>query len=297
MMTVAILVLAVWGIMYALWPASEPSPEEIPVVKAEGDYKEKPADPGGIDIPHQDVRVYDQLDAKNGGPPGVEHLLPPPETPKEIPQAPTVDAVAPAPEAAPVPAVTAAAPKAEALPNAPTAKTAALPNVAVPKPVATTVAPAAVPVERVAAASSATAAPVALTPEPAKLASETAKPPAAPKEEPMSIEKVLQQVNAKEKAATAPAAAAAAAVSASGEKAAVQLASVPNEAQAREVMAKLQQKYAAELGGAKLHLVRADLGGKGIYYRIQSDSLAKTEANRVCSSLKKLNAGCILVGK
>ena len=79
--------------------------------------------------------------------------------------------------------------------------------------------------------------------------------------------------------------------------AAIQLASLPNEAQARAMMEKLQQKYAAKLGGAKLRVVRADLGSRGIYYRIQSQSLAEGEANRVCSALKQTNAGCILVTK
>ncbi len=63
------------------------------------------------------------------------------------------------------------------------------------------------------------------------------------------------------------------------------------------MMEKMQKKYATELRGAKLHIVRADLGQRGVYYRIQSQVLSGTEANRICSSLKRVNAGCIFVAK
>ena len=61
------------------------------------------------------------------------------------------------------------------------------------------------------------------------------------------------------------------------------------------MMLNLQEKYSSALNGASLHLARADLGTKGIYYRIQSQPLTEEGANRICSSLKQMNAGCILV--
>jgi len=273
--TVLVLVLTLSVAGYALWGRGPANPSDIPTIKAEGAYKQKPANPGGIDIPHQDVRVYDQLEGKNGAASSVEHLLPPPETPKESPHP-----AAPAPDAAPIPPpVTAAAPP----------KTDILQNTPVTKPVDTTVAK----VQPPSVAPAAQVSPVTATPFPATVlktpaASVPVKAPVVPKTEPLSIDKVIEKINSKASTNV---------ISGAAEKSAVQLASVTNEAQARAMMEKLQQKYADELGGTKLHLSRADLGSRGIYYRIQSESLAKDEANRICSSLKKLNAGCILVGR
>ena len=63
------------------------------------------------------------------------------------------------------------------------------------------------------------------------------------------------------------------------------------------MMKDLQSKYAAALGGIPLHLAQADLGSRGVFYRIQSAGLAEKDAAPVCASLKKMNAGCILVRK
>ena len=101
MITVAVLVVVIGGGIYALWGRGPTNPADIPTIKAEGPYKQKPAVPGGIDIPHQDVRVYDELEGKNAAPAQVGTFLPPPETPE-----------AAAPVAPPVPAPVAAAPSA-----------------------------------------------------------------------------------------------------------------------------------------------------------------------------------------
>lgn len=284
--TVIVLLAALGGGGYAIWGGGgAPDPANIPTIKAEGAYKQKPSEPGGIDIPHQDVRVYDQLESKNGAAPQVEHLLPPPEIPKEIPHAaapaPTSEAAtAPAPAPAPVAAVDAASPKAGILPSEPAAK-----------PVSTTIAPVAAP-------------PAAQGPTAPQAQASAAESGAKP---PLSIEQIIKNTETKTPASAAsvasPAAVAAPtpktapkALSATG-KAAIQLASLQDEAQARAMMEKLQRKYAAQLGSAKLRLVRADLGSRGIYYRIQSQNLLEGGANRICSSLKQLNARCILVGK
>ncbi|MDD3370942.1 MAG: SPOR domain-containing protein, partial [Alphaproteobacteria bacterium] len=233
-----------------------------------GAYKQRPENPGGIDIPHQDVRVYDQLENKAAKVPEVEHLLPLPETPKEIPSTAIPPAVEPPVTQTvivSVPAEPAAAPV--AAPSS--APTDLLPKAAAePPPVAS--APAA-------------------KPAPAKVQKTQAEPAKPKKEEALSIEKIISDVGAKKEAAPAASAATGNYV--------VQLASSRDQVRAKAMVDSLSRKYASELGVAKLHLVRADLGSKGIYYRIQSDLLAKSEANRICSSLKKMNAGCILVGK
>ena len=88
-MTLVFVLLAVGGWLF--WEFGEPAdtnPQDIPLVKAEGSYKQRPEEPGGINIPHQDVQVYQELDAKNNDKDQVEHLLPPPETP-QLSQAPS----------------------------------------------------------------------------------------------------------------------------------------------------------------------------------------------------------------
>ena len=71
------------GLRYLFNRPTPLRPGEIPTIVAEGPYKTKPEQPGGIDIPHQDVQVYQSLDSKDDVTPPVEHLLPPPETPQE----------------------------------------------------------------------------------------------------------------------------------------------------------------------------------------------------------------------
>ncbi|MDD4616931.1 MAG: SPOR domain-containing protein [Alphaproteobacteria bacterium] len=275
--TLTIVGLVIAGICYAIFGGGPSAPSDIPTIKAEGDYKQKPEDPGGIDIPHQEVSIYDQLESKSSAVPKVEHLLPPPETPRDLAQAPKVDSQAPAPSAAPpTGVVTTIAERTETVPNL------ASDRIEQPETKPISSVPQSAPSEPPKSAPS----------EPQASPAPKKQKPSAPKAEaPLTIDKILQNVTSAEKPKNL------ALPIASNEKSAVQLASIPNEAEANAAMAKLQLKYAAVLGGAKLRVRRADLGSKGIYYRIQSDLLAKSEANRICSSLRKVNAGCILVGK
>jgi len=285
LITVSVLAIAVAAGFYFLWPSTPSDPADIPTIKAEGEYKQKPTEPGGIDIPHQDVRVYDQLEGKGAAAPVVEHLLPPAETPKEEAKE-TVkeeakEAAKAAPEALPAPVV--AKPAADA-------KTDILQKTTA-KPVETTVEkvvekPTEKAVEQAEPATSTSfVEPVASEPAKAPVAVAPAKTVEKPKAEtPLSMEKVIEKVTAK--AAPIPAGMVVA-----------QLASSPNESQAHVLMENLQKKYATQMGSTNLRIVRADLGSRGIFYRIQTEPLAKDEAGRLCSSLKKLNAGCILVGK
>ncbi|MDE2029038.1 MAG: SPOR domain-containing protein [Alphaproteobacteria bacterium] len=254
--TVTVLVLAIVGGAYGLWGRHASAPGEIPTVATSIPYKHKPANPGGIDIPHQDVQVYNEID---NTPPlhQVEHLLPPPEQPIAPPVATTVTPT-PAPAAAPKPALATAA-----------KKTAAKTAVAVPAPV---------PVPK----------PVALKPVASKsLTPKTAaaaKPAVSKPRSPTTIAQVIKETEHM----PVPNVSAAGTV-------VVQLASVSDETKAEAMMEKLQRKYAGELGSATLRLARADLGARGVFYRIRSQPLSESAANHICSALKKKHAGCILV--
>ena len=92
MITVGVLLFMVGGgLFFAFRQSSSDNPSEIPLIKADGgSFKQRPEQPGGIDIPNQDVRVYQELDNKNGSKEQVEHLLPPPETPQIAATTPNV---------------------------------------------------------------------------------------------------------------------------------------------------------------------------------------------------------------
>ncbi len=268
--TVAVLLLLIGGGLY--WKFSGSSsptvPDAVPTLKAEGAYKQRPEQPGGLDIPHQDVQVYQALDNNATPKPEAEHLLPPPEVPQTNSVA-SVQNMVPAPPT----------PKIESLlPPEPKTEIAAVPVTPepVPPPVPLPVpAPAPVVVATVTAPTS-TSAPAAVpAPQPAK-ASPLPSPVAATAHPTMV--QVLKDVAAQGKVGPA-----------------VQLASIPDESQAQALMKKLQAKYASILGSTQLHVVKADLGTKGIYYRIQSRPVADEQAKKICSAIKDLNAGCIIV--
>jgi hypothetical protein len=224
------------------------APEEIPTIKAEGTYKERPEQPGGIDIPHQDVQVYHEIDGANDGEKAtVEHMLPPPEQPT----------AAPATAAADPEFVTAPATEVENIAPATVKSVTAQPPASVPTP--------------------SPAAPVAEAPVPA-----TASVPVAP------TPAVVRPVPAV--TATAPAAAAPV-----KNGVVVQFAASSDEHAASQMAQKLQTQYHGVLGSAHLHPVKADLGAKGIFYRIQSQPLSETQAKSICATVKKNNAGCLLV--
>lgn len=74
------------GFGAVVWIATEdpPPPAEIPVIRAlEGPAKMRPEDPGGMVVPHQDLTVYDALEAGSDTVPE-ERLGPEPEPPVPI---------------------------------------------------------------------------------------------------------------------------------------------------------------------------------------------------------------------
>jgi cell division septation protein DedD len=247
--------LVVAALVWWVFRPSTPSVEDIPVIAAEtGEVKTKPVDEGGMDVPNQDITVYDQIaNHDTSGEPQV--VLPQPESP--ITPEPQAAGAAPAGGAgnesvvdavlAEMKASGAAAPAAPAVP--------AIPGIA------------AVP-----------AAPAGSATSPAADgdATQTASLPATP-------------------AAPAPASETASTAPAEGSGMRVQLASFKSQDQARDASAKLQHDL-AELAGQAMHIERADLGARGIYYRIQAGPLgSRDEAAALCTRLKQRGQACILV--
>lgn len=315
-MLIALLGIAVLiGIAVHSFMKDEAPSGEVPTIAADGEVKKRPDDPGGLEVPHQDVQVFQQLEktATAAASEGVEHLLPPPETPQPQSEAPVAAPSAslaeaekkaeeelPPPITSDEPIKTAeklienAKPVADAKKTVEEKKAEASPIVAAEPAKMDSNAKveakkaeekAAAKIEAVKAEAKAKAAPVKTAKkkaEDAKVEAAMARLPAelfttgeVPKEQPKTVE------------ATAPAA------SVSGKVARLQLASFPEEASAQASARKLQAQYAGLLNGASLTIVRADLA-KGTYYRVMSQPLPEAKAKEICAALAKEKAACLV---
>jgi hypothetical protein len=94
---------------------------------------------------------------------------------------------------------------------------------------------------------------------------------------------------AKEPAATAPA------KSVPAGPVRLQLASLRTPEAAKEEWSRLKREHPELLGRLTAVAVKADLGDKGVWYRVQTQSFDNTAAaERLCADLKKQNIGCSL---
>ena len=75
----------------------------------------------------------------------------------------------------------------------------------------------------------------------------------------------------------------------------LQLGSVRSEDAARQEWERIKRRNTDLLGNLSVTAIRADLGDKGVYYRIQTGPVADpAAAERICSELKQRNIGCII---
>ena len=76
----------------------------------------------------------------------------------------------------------------------------------------------------------------------------------------------------------------------------LQLASVRSEEVARREWDRIKHRNHDLLGNLTASAIRADLGDKGVYYRIQTAPVGDlAAADRICGALKERNVGCIVV--
>ncbi len=259
-LAIGVVALIVFGSIL-WWAYSSDTQEagvEVPVIVAEETpIKVKPADEGGLEVPDQDKLVYDNIAEGDPGAGKVEQILPGPEEPVAPPQP-----VTPAATAEPAPLVPADQ-------GTNTGVADVTPTPAAPLP------------EAVPALPAATTPPASVAPtEPAAPAQ-----PAAPA-----------------LAAAAPAASAPAPAPATPAKAAtggswkIQLAAVKTEGAAKQEWGRMQKAHLDLLGDMRLTVQRADLGTKGIFFRIQAGPLPdRTTAEDVCAELKAGKQPCIVV--
>lgn len=83
-----VLAAVIMGILTCLWfifsTSSKKDVKNPPLIKAEGSYKKKPADPGGMQVPHKDKLIYQSLSKTPKKEAEADQVLPPPEKPLSI---------------------------------------------------------------------------------------------------------------------------------------------------------------------------------------------------------------------
>lgn len=76
----------------------------------------------------------------------------------------------------------------------------------------------------------------------------------------------------------------------------VQLASLGSENAAEDEWDRIAKKMSSELSGQSHRIKRADLGEKGVFYRIQVGPLDEAQANKLCNRIKlKRPGGCLVI--
>jgi len=262
----------------------------VPVIKAEDrPFKMRPDDRGGMQVPNQDKLVYERMESGSETDGRVERLLPPPESPKAPPRAAAVPSetltLPPAPTAAPqVAAPPAPAPAAVPVPvpAQPPVASAPVP----PAPVGSALAPPppASSYQPVQTRAAPTPAPAASAP--AAPAAKVAVPPAKP-----------QVITPAQVANVAPPPPAAPVRRSGGGDFVVQLGAVRAADQADKEWVRIQKSHADLLGGLKSDIVRVELEGKGVYWRIRAGGLDEQSARQICADLTRRNQGCIVARK
>lgn len=278
-MSVVVVCLVVVGFFSLAWYAYHTSQQPLSSEDAEtitaddSPYKEKPSQPGGMEIEHQDATVYDMIaDPSKKEEAKVEQLLPEAEEPMV-----TRDTTAVPPKKEVGDYV-----KQEPAPEQKEAKTQEAPvKVAEPKgEEVVKVAPAAGnPAPAAAAPKEVVVNKLLVKAEPA-----AAKPAEAPKS--------IQVASVAKKEAAKPATPKPAASGAFQ----VQVGALKSQAEAENTWKTLVAKHGPLLSGKSHTVVKADLGEKGTFYRLRVTGLAsKNDASKLCSGLQGRGASCMLV--
>jgi len=281
MLTLGVLLLATafGGVLFIAYQQGmkEGGRTAPPIVKAEKTpAKVTPSQPGGMEIPHQDKRVYERINGEEATQPAVENLMPRAEEPMRIPQEPEKEVAAAPPSAAPSSGSTPATvpPKMEILPRA-----IELPGEQPSTPQAAT--PPSAPTEIPAQTTRASAE------TPPAVAAAPSSPPATPPSVPATPEI--------ETAAARPAPQVLEGPDVATGKYVIQIAAFREQTQATKQFGVLQKKYADLLGALAPDVQRADLGDKGVYYRLRLGPFAdKASAGDVCQQLKARGQDCLV---
>lgn len=125
-----------------------------------------------------------------------------------------------------------------------------------------------------------------------------APPPPQPESESFDDPLVQLPVQPAAEAVSEPAASTTSTRAATSGKFLVQIGSYRSAERAEMAWNDLRTKYGGTLAGLSMDVQRADLGARGIYYRLRGGPLdTREQANRVCNDLKAVGEGCLVVGR
>ncbi|MCA1262753.1 SPOR domain-containing protein, partial [Nitratireductor aquimarinus] len=74
----------------------------------------------------------------------------------------------------------------------------------------------------------------------------------------------------------------------------VQISSQPTVEAAQKSYQDMAQRYGNLLTGKGVNIVKAEIAGKGTYYRVRIPSSSKDDAIRLCSQLKSAGGSCFV---
>lgn len=267
------------GVVMMSYPNTSEDSERLPVIQANsGTVKSVPDDRGGMVIPNRDSTVFQAMRGDLADRPVIENLLEPMSSEPEEDVQPLIDL--------------SAAPDLPEDPDQPSTSdlTAPTPQIAAVDTMEDTAPP---PPQEASAE--------VITPEPKAESAPEPKPEAKPKAEESKattetmeyVRSVLQEEKKPEPVKEAPKPSTKTSAVESGSYY-VQISSVKSDEAAHKEWINLKKKYDV-LANVKYRVVRADLGAKGIYYRVQAGGLSKASAESVCASIKAKSGGCFVV--
>jgi hypothetical protein len=74
----------------------------------------------------------------------------------------------------------------------------------------------------------------------------------------------------------------------------VQIASQPTAEAAQTSYQNMARRYASILGGHAVNIVKADISGKGTYYRVRIATSSKDDAIALCTKYKAAGGNCFV---
>jgi len=74
----------------------------------------------------------------------------------------------------------------------------------------------------------------------------------------------------------------------------IQIASLPSEAEAQKSYKTLSSKFGSVIGGKGVDIKKAEIAGKGTYFRVRIPAGTKQEANALCARYKSAGGSCLV---
>lgn len=271
--TAAVLVLGL--IIWDSYPSSseQAAAESVPIVRADaGDYKTRPENPGGMEVPYRDSTVFSSDEQSASG--GTENILADDSSEEPVSRDSAfagLNTEGDQPGGVPAPA-------GETVADQPMGEVEATQSAM--NKVEPVLPPSNDDLVKEAIGTETTTA-AAAVPEAVDRAPKVEEPESAEvKTEPAKVEPAAGTTAAK--------------VTPGGSY--VQLASVKDASGADREYKKMQAKYSA-LSGVRYRTQEANLGAKGTFHRIQAGPMSKESASRICASIKSSGGSCLVVTK